>query len=598
MDISGSGGGAGYVPVNGRKGPVILGINFGLHDSSAALLVDGHTVAAAEEERFSREKHTTRFPKGAIDYVLREAGLPLSAVSHVAYYWNTQGRWGERLRHHASQCLQRLHRPGKLARYLKGFVGSRADADIADMLAPQRALRRHYPEGLGSCELHTLDHHLCHAASTYYASGFEEAAVLIVDGSAELESTTLYHGQGTGIRRLARQPLPHSIGFFYGASTEYLGFVRNHDEYKVMGMAAYGTPTELGAMRGILRSGGGLSFQLDDDCFDQVYGGPHWYSEELPRRFGPVRGAKDPITQHHFDFAASVQARTEEVLVELAEHALRLTGSRRLCMAGGVALNCLANRRISEAMRAKGLLDELFIQPAANDAGASLGAAMALHAQLTGRRPGDGASAFSPYLGPQFDDQEVLAALQARTDVRFERHDDIESVLAQRLHQGQVVCRFAGRMEWGPRALGNRSILANPSRESIREDVNVKVKLREEFRPFAPACLHEDFDRFFTGERNPYMLMVNAANQAARETVPAVVHFDGTARVQCVAPELSPRFHKLLTAFKRLSGFGVLLNTSFNIQEPIVCTPTEAIRTFASSSMDCLAIENYLVWRA
>jgi carbamoyltransferase len=577
-----------------RAPRVILGLNFGLHDSSAALLVDGAVAAAAEEERFSREKHTTRFPQHAIRSVLDQAGLGLKDVTEVAYYWNTQGRHGERIRHHLSQCLQRLHRPARLFRYLKGFASSHSEVDFAEMLMPRRALEKYFPGQWGAVELHTLDHHLCHAASTFYPSGFEDAAVLIVDGSAELESTSLYRGSGARITRLERQPLPHSVGFFYGAATEYLGFVRNHDEYKVMGMAAYGKPRHADALRQVLRHEGDLRFTLDDDYFDQVYGGPHWYSERFPTAFGTVRKPQDPITEQHFDFAASVQLRTEEVLVELARHALRRTGSRNLCMAGGVALNCLANQKIAQTLRAEGLLDGFFIQPAANDAGASLGAALALHARQTGGRPAEG---FSPYLGPEFSNEQVHSALKIQPGIRFERVAAIEARVAQLLHQGNVVCRFAGRMEWGPRALGNRSILASPARESIREDVNVKVKLREEFRPFAPACLAEDFDTFFEGDRNPYMLMVNRANAKARATVPAVVHFDGTARVQCVTPELNPRFHRLLAEFKKLSGFGVLLNTSFNIQEPVVCTPEEALRTFCRSSTDCLAIEDYLVQR-
>ena len=573
---------------------IILGLNFGLHDSSAALLIDGRVVAAAEEERFSREKHTTKFPRHAIQFVVEQAGLQLRDVTDVAYYWNTQGRYAQRLRHHLGQCLQRLHRPTRLLRYLKGFVSSRGDADFAEMLMPQRALQKYFPGLWGAFELQTLDHHLCHAASTYYPSGFDDAAILIVDGSAELESTSLYRGRGAAIEWVERQALPHSIGFFYGAATEYLGFMRNHDEYKVMGMAAYGKPRHIDALRQVLRYAGQLRFTLDDDYFDQVYGGPHWYSSQFPAQFGPARKPQDPITDQHFDFAASVQLRTEEVMVGLARHALQRTGCRNLCMAGGVALNCLANQKIAQTLRAEGLLDGYFIQPAANDAGASLGGALALYASKTGQRP---AAGFSPYLGPGFSNDQVLQALEAQPGLHFERQADIEATLARLLHQGKVVCRFAGRMEWGPRALGNRSILASPAQDSIREDVNVKVKLREEFRPFAPACLAEDFDTYFEGDKSAYMLMVNCANAQAKATVPAVVHFDGTARVQYVTEDLNPRFHRLLQEFKKCSGFGVLLNTSFNVQEPVVCTPEQAIRTFKKSSMDYLAIEDYLVQR-
>ena len=573
---------------------IILGLNFGLHDSSATLVVDGRVVAAAEEERFSREKHTSKFPRGAIESVVAQAGLQLSDITHAAYYWNTQGRLGERLVHHAKQCLTRLHRPHQLWRYLTGFFASRRGAGVGEMMLPGQALKRHFPGQWGDFKLQTLDHHLCHAASAYYPSGFDDAAILIVDGSAELESTSLYHGHGQAIDALERQPLPHSLGFFYGAVTEYLGFVRNHDEYKVMGMAAYGKPLHLDEVRRIVHFLGGLHFELEDEYFDQVYGGAHWYSARFPQIFGPARKPDEPITQHHFDIAASVQAHVEHILTELARHALKRTGSRNLCMAGGVALNCLANSRIIETLRKEGSLDSIYIHPAANDAGASLGAALAQYVEITGLKP---PADRNPYLGPSFSNEGVLEALQSKSGLRFRKEADIESALARELFAGKVVCRFSGAMEWGPRALGNRSILANPARAEIREEVNVKVKLREEFRPFAPACMAEDFDNFFEGERNPYMLVVNRANEHARQTVPAVVHFDGTARVQCVDADFNPRFHRLLQEFKKLSGYGVLLNTSFNIQEPVVCTPAQALATFERSSMDCLAIEDYLVER-
>ncbi len=574
--------------------PVILGLNFGLHDSSASLVVGGQVVAAAEEERFSREKHTTRFPRHAIEWVVRKGGIELRDVTHVAYYWNTKGRYADRLLHHAGQCLARLHRPARLLRYLGGFYKSRAGVGVSDMLFPERALQQNFPGQWGRFELRTLTHHRCHAGSAFHPSGLADAAVLIIDGSGELESTSLYHGHGTALDLVDRQPLPHSLGFLYGAATEYLGFVRNHDEYKVMGMAAYGTPRHLEAFRRIVTRGAGMRFTLDDDYFDQVYGEPVWYSKKWIETFGAVRGAEQKIEQRHFDLAASVQARVEEIILELARHALVRTGSRNLCLAGGVALNCLANHKAAETLMREGLLDQFYIHPAANDAGASLGAALVLHTELTGMRPVPFASA---YLGPSFTDDEMEAALRAASGIRFRRSNALEAELARELMQDKVICRFDGAMEWGPRALGNRSILANPRRVEIREEINVKVKLREEFRPFAPAVLAEDFDTFFEGVPNPYMLLVNRAKPEAAARIPAVVHMDGTARVQVVTEALNPRFHRLLSEFKKLSGSGVLLNTSFNIQEPIVCTPAQAIDTFRRSTMDMLAMGNFLVER-
>ena len=283
-------------PVLEAEGSLILDINVGLQGSSASRLVSGCLIAAAEEARFSCEKHTTKLSRHACQSVLRETGLKLSDVNDVAYHWNTQGRNGVRIRHHQGQCLQRLHRPAKLARYVKGFFSSRGEANFVDMLMPRQALEKCFPGQWGNFELHTLHHHLCHAASTHDPSGFDDAAILIVDGSAELDSILLCCVRGAGSLLFEQQPLPNSVGCFYGAATEYLGFLRNHDKCKVVGKATYGKPRHAAALRRLLRHKGGLRFTLDDDYFDQVSGGPHWYSERFPASVGQVRAEQDPLT--------------------------------------------------------------------------------------------------------------------------------------------------------------------------------------------------------------------------------------------------------------------------------------------------------------
>lgn len=574
-----------------QKNSVILGINYGLNDSGAALLVGNRLVAAAEEERFNREKHTRKFPKGSIDYCLREAGLSIEDITDVAYYWNTQGRFFDRVKLHGTQVLRRLPRPDKLFSYIRGLYRGREFYDVGDMLFPKKTLTRHYPSHAHNYDLVTLNHHHTHAACAYYHSGFENAAVLVVDGSGEIESISLYEGKGGKLRLVDANFLPDSLGVFYGALTEFLGFKKFDSEYKVMGLAAYGEPKYLEEMRSILRYKSGLRVSLWDYAFAFQYGSQTWFGQGFEKLFGPARKDGDPLTQREKDIAASGQKLLEEILIEISRYSMKKIGTDYLCMAGGVALNCSANGKIHDTLKPKGF----FVHPASHDGGTAVGAALWLANEKYGVSKFAGAL---PYLGPEFSDQEIEAVLQKyKGKFSVSRPENLEKEGAAKLAQGLVGCRFSGRMELGPRALGNRSIIADPKNVSIRDEINVKVKLREEFRPFAPSCLEEDFDRYFEGIKDPYMVFTQRVTPRAETDLPAIVHTDRTARVQVVTENMNPGYYRLIKEFKKLSGYGVILNTSFNIQEPIVCSPEDAMNTFNQSTIDFMLIGPYLVSR-
>lgn len=572
-----------------KKDIVILGLNFGLHDSSAAIFINDRIVAACEEERFNRIKHTTVFPYHAIKFVLDKANITFDQITDVAYYWNTHGRFYERFKFQFKEISKRLVNPLKLSRYLYGNVWLRTSYNIAEMMFPKATLKKYFPNEKHNYNLKTITHHDTHAACAYYPSGFNEAAIVIVDGSGELESTSLYYGKDNSIQLIERQYLPHSLGVFYGAITEYLGFQKHDAEYKVMGLASYGKPNFIDKMREILVYKGGINFELIDDYFDFQYGSSVWYSKKFVDFFGHARKQDEDINDRFKDIAASAQLRLEEVLTKVCSYSLNKLGVNNLCMAGGVALNCSANSKIAEAVKPA----KFYIHPASSDAGTSLGAALWLAREKYDVRH---LSLDSPFLGPDFSGDEIEKYLK-RDDIRYKKHDSVESILAKYLYDGKICCRFNGSMEWGPRALGNRSILANPSKAGVRNEINLKVKLREEFRPFAPSCLDEDFNTYFEGERNFYMLVTNKVKEITKEKLPAIVHVDNTSRVQVVTEKINPSYYRLLKEFKKLSGYGVLLNTSFNVQEPIVCTPKDAINTFCKSKMDFLCIGDYIVER-
>ncbi len=543
----------------------ILGVSAHFHDSACCLLQDGELTAAASEERFSRVKHDPRLPVEAFAYCLRAGGLTVADVDAVAYY---------------EVALEKLDRQRRTA------------GRESDPTRPQREIR----ERLGfEGPILEFPHHLSHAASAFFYSGYPDAAVLTVDGVGEWTTTAYGRAAGAELELFEEVRFPHSLGLFYSTITSYLGFAVNGGESKVMGLASYGEPRLLDRLRKLVprRAGGG--FELDVDYFDFVHG-PRMYSSRLGELLGaPPRSPGGRIEAFHRDLARSAQALLEEILLEKATYLRSRVESRRLCLAGGVALNCVANGRL----RREGPFDEIWIQPAAGDAGGCLGAAALAHLRLTGdpiARPMAGAG-----LGPGWTSEEI-ASLLGETPLRpedyREREDELVAAVVERLAAGEIVGWFDGRMEFGPRALGNRSILAAPFDADTRDRLNEKIKRREPFRPFAPSVLAERAgEHFDLGAASPYMLEACAVISPLR--LDAITHVDGSARPQTVDALHHRRFARLLAAFERRSGCPVLLNTSFNrAGEPIVCSPADAILCMSKSGLDALVLGDFVIDRA
>ena len=566
---------------------LILGLS-NMRDAAAALVENGRVIAAAEEERFVRIKHVTALPIQAIRYCLRAAGLRLCDLDAVVVpwkYWQI-GRRG-------SLVLGSMWRSPQLCWVKSKRSAERVVQEWKELVFLRSYLTRRI-DGTACPPPVFLDHHLCHAASTALVSPFDHAAVLVVDGASEAHTTMLARADGQDIQVLQRVSLPHSAGQFYASITSYLGFKPDHDEYIVMGLAAYGEPRFAKVLREqvlrLLPDGG---FELNTRLFDFHLARHRLFSTEFLKLLGLNRQPEEEITQRHRDVAASAQMVLEETLLHLARHLHRLTGLDQLCLAGGVAYNCVANSRL---WREAGFR-EIYIPSAAGDSGAAMGAALWLthrRGALTERMVMRSAS-----WGPEFTEQECLAAL-GRAGLRAEPlpDDRLFEQVAGELANGRLVFWFQGRMEWGPRALGNRSLLADPRREDMRELINAKVKLREPFRPFAPSVLVERASEYFDlPSPSPFMLLTVPVQSSAKGLIPAVVHVDGSSRVQTVDAGSNPRYRLLLEAFGRQTGVPVLLNTSFNVNEPIVCTPDEAINCFLRTEVEWLVLGNLLVGR-
>ncbi|MEM6842445.1 MAG: carbamoyltransferase [Bacteroidota bacterium] len=593
---------------------IILGISAFYHDSAAALVINGKIIAAAQEERFTRIKHDASFPKQAIRYVLEEAGLTISQVTSIVFYDKPLLKF-ERL-------LETYH--AVAPRGLKSFLTA-TPVWIKDKLFLRRLIRRELAS-LGKVSTPTLftEHHLSHAASAFYPSPFEEAAILTVDGVGEWATTTVGYGKGNQITIFREVHFPHSLGLLYSAFTYYLGFRVNSGEYKLMGLAPYGDPhTEQsrGFREKILQELVTLhedgSLQLNTQYFKFLTGLRMTDDRKWEQLFGVARRfPESEIRPEHANLALAIQQVTEEAIFRLARTAQTLTQSRHLVMSGGVALNSVANGKLL----AKKVFDNIWIQPAAGDAGGALGAALAVwyisqQSQRTVHIPDAMQGA---YLGPRFTNQTIKhLLLRNRTDYAyFEDFTDLVDVVVQHLIDGKVVGWFQGRMEFGPRALGNRSILADARHPKMQKRINQKVKFRESFRPFAPSVLEEEVSDYFDLEvPSPYMLLVHSVLAQRRETIvknpteswqeqlsrvrsdiPAVTHVDYSARIQTVNDQTNPQFAQLLRAFKKQTGYGLLVNTSFNVRdEPIVCTPADAYRCFQQTEMDVLVMENCLI---
>lgn len=561
------------------SGGNILGISAGYHDSACCLLRDGELVAAAQEERFTRVKNDRSFPRNALRYCLEHAGLSIGDVDCVAYYedpvrklgrqiWMTMMPGVPRKRLHELYERATATPPADLIRELTGFEGP----------------------------VEIVDHHLSHAASSFFFSGFDDAAILTVDGVGDWPTTTYGSGSGHRVERFEQVDFPDSLGFLYSAVTGYLGFEVNEGEYKVMGLAPYGEPRYADRIRRMIEVGPGGQYRLDLRYFGFLTQ-ESMYSPELVDLLGrPARTPESGIEQFHTDVARSVQVVLEEVLLEKVRYLHDRVPSENLCMAGGVALNVVANSRCLR----EGPFRRLFVQPAAGDAGGSVGAAAMAHARLTGQRP-DRRRLQHVYLGPSSSADDVHALLSGTSadylDFRG-REAELVAHVAERLADGQVVGWLHGRMEFGPRALGARSILADPRGAGTRDRINELVKMRESFRPFAPAVLESEAGRHFQIDHpSPFMLETHQVTSPI--DLPSITHVDGSARIQTVNEESNPRFAGLLAEFHRRTGCPILLNTSFNVRgEPIVCTPLDAVRCFVKSQIDILVIEDFVLDRS
>ena len=568
----------------------ILGLAI-MTEASAALLDDGVIVAASEEERFSRRKHQGGTPYGAIRWALESQGLTLADIDHVAIYWDPW-RLGFRAKYLASLLFREpTILPTKLRRAMTVWRGNQGvNSGYVSVMRIRKNLQKEF--GYKHPNVHFLDHHLSHAASAYFGSGWDKAGVLIMDGAGEEACTSLYSAEGDRFRRIDAINLPHSIGQYYSAITGYLGFKMMDSEYKVMGLSPYGDTSGAAWIReNYLVDAGESGYALRPGYLEYHRGHLGDFGGKFAKHFGPPRKPGEPITDHHRDIAASAQAAFEDVVLRLACRVRKDSGSNRLVIAGGCGLNCMASGRILR----EGIFDEIYVPPVPHDAGGALGAAMLLHQQLTGERP---ETIRTAQFGPVFDDDAIRKAIESSSEVASEQLEEQALIerTAECIDNGGVVAWFQGHAEYGPRALGNRSFLADPRRESAREDLNRKIKKREPFRPFAPSVKAENATEYFEIDQpSPFMTIIVPVRSEKRDVIPAVTHVDGSARPQTVEREINPRYWGVLDAFEKRTGVPVLLNTSFNIQEPIVCAPNEAIDTFLRSEADALAIGNFWV---
>ncbi|MDQ4098560.1 MAG: carbamoyltransferase [Actinomycetota bacterium] len=557
-------------------------------DSAATLIRDGEVVAAVEEERFSRRKHHIGFPFHAVEYCLAEAGIKLDEVEHVAHYWKP---WI--LAHKAAQAARALVISPDMFRARVDRGVAQVSQSYLGMFKYPTLLREHF--GPSDFQFRFHEHHPCHAASAFYVSPFERAAILTMDGTGEATTTMMAVGEGTHVRPLRRIKLPHSLGQFYSAVTNFLGFdMFAGDEWKVMGLAAYGKPSYADFLASrVLSIRGDDGFRVNIKVLDHHLAKRYQFSDEAIAGLGPPRRPGEDITERHMDIAASAQLVLEDVVLHLLRALHRRTGEKNLCLAGGVAFNSVMNGRILR----ESPFERVYIQPVAGDAGCSLGAAYLTYHGVLGRpRCYEMRHA---YFGPTFSSEQCAAAL-AEAGIPFETLPDdvLLPRVAQLIADGAVVGWFQGRTEFGPRALGNRSFLADPRRTDMRQRLNDRVKLREWFRPLAPSMMEEaSADLFGQPSDDPFMITVLPVAEGVKDKVPAVVHVDGTARPQTVSASTNPRYWRLLKAFKDVAGVPVLLNTSFNVQEPIVCSPADAIRTYRATNFEALVLENHLVLR-
>jgi carbamoyltransferase len=573
----------------------ILGVNAYHGDSSACIIKDGVLVAAIEEERIRRVKHWAGLPTEAVKFCLEAAGIPLGAVDYIGISRNPRANFWKKVAFAVTHGVSPKVAADRVQNLRKVGGGIAAGLGAAFGVDP----------GVLKKKLVNVEHHRAHIASAFFVSPFEKAAVLSVDGMGDFVSTMWGQGTGNAIASQGKVEYPHSVGFLYTAITQYLGFWKYGDEYKVMGLSGFGAPRYLPEFRKMITliPGGGFRLNLDYFAHHRGMASLAWdggepvvgkmFSDKMEAVFGPARKYEEPLTKHHEDIAASLQAMYEEVFFHLLDHLHTLTGSTTLAFAGGSAQNSVGNGKIysNSAFR------EVYVPPAGHDAGTAIGAAFYVWNQVLGNRRGFEMK--SPFWGAEHKDASLEAALQ-KAGLAFQKLDDAELFprVAKLVAEGNIVGWFQGRTEWGPRALGNRSIVANPAFPEIKERMNVKIKKREPFRPFAPSILAERVDEYFESFAPvPFMEKVYAIREEVRSKIPAVVHVDGTGRLQTVTREVNPRYHRLIEEVGKLTGIPIVLNTSFNENEPIVNKPEEAVDCFLRTKMDALVLGNYVVVR-
>jgi len=598
----------------------ILGISAFYHDSAAVITIDGRVVAAAQEERFTRKKQDFGFPSHAVEYCLKYSGLQLSDLDAVSFYDKPLLKFERLLETYYNIA------PKGLASFIKSMPVWLKEKMFLKRLIFQE-LEKIEPGVKKKVNLQFPEHHLSHAASTYYPSPYEDAAILTIDGVGEWSTATIAHGKGETITILKELHFPHSVGLLYSAFTYYLGFRVNSGEYKLMGLAPYGRRNAPETQKYIEQIKSHLisiktdgSIWLHQEYFHYAEGLRMVDDKKWEKIFGfKRREPEGQMEQHHCDLAIAIQVVTEEIVLLMAQETKRLTNSKNICLSGGVALNCVANGKLLDA----GIFENVYIQPAAGDAGGALGAALAseyLYFEQKREVSPNGEDTMSGgYLGPAFSDLDIEEVIRKHgaTGHHFDSFDQLADRTASLLEEGNVVGWFQGRMEFGPRALGNRSIIADPRNEEMQLKLNVKIKYRESFRPFAPSVLEEDMHEYFDlkTEKSPYMLLVAPVNDKWRNDIPAgyddlpmkerlyykrselpaITHVDFSARIQSVSRDTNQRYYDLIKSFKQKTGVGMLVNTSFNVRgEPIVCTPEDAFYCFINTEMDVLVLGDYI----
>lgn len=579
---------------------VVLGINAYHGDASASLVIDGRLVAAAEEERFRRIKHWAGFPSESIRYCLQQAGLTLADIKHVAINRDPKANLWKKI----GFTLKKRPELGLVMQRLK---------NAREWNSVEEEFSRAFPNETFQGQVHHIEHHLAHLASAFLVSPYDRAAVVSVDGFGDFASAAWGIGDGSEIQIDDKVYFPHSLGIFYQALTQYLGFPHYGDEYKVMGLAPYGRPEYMDQMRQIVKLQDDGAFRLNtayfrhhsekveyewEDCSPKV---GQLFSAELAKLLGPARTSEEPLEQRHKDLARSIQAMYEEAFFHMLNQVQKKHAADSLCLAGGCAMNSVANGKVLLNTDFK----HVYIQSAAGDAGGAIGAAFVVHHQQAAK-PRSFVMDHA-YWGPSYDNDQIAAVIEENRAVldeqectidRVEHESELFARTAEAIAQGKVIGWFQGRLEWGPRALGNRSILCDPRRSDMKDILNLKIKRRESFRPFAPSILRERVSEWFEQDDEvPFMMKVFQVREERRDAIPAVTHADGSGRLQTVYQDTNPRYYGLIQAFETMTGVPILLNTSFNENEPVVCRPEEALHCFLRTKMDVLVLGDFYIHR-